>query len=171
VKVAELRAELDRLDVEIPKGAKKADLVRLLDEVKGGEAAELLGALRNRAVVQSVFGPFNARTMIELPTDLAQKLLGSLRPYAPAVASDAVTRDLEKLREVDEELADSGLAAVAVRMAQELDDPWNSATSKSQCGKSMLEALEQLRDLAPEKEDGNDALDELARARATRLAG
>jgi hypothetical protein len=58
------------------------------------------------------------------------------------------------------------LAASALSLARELDDPRNSATSKSMCAKTLLEILDRLRALhrAP------DELDELRALRAARRA-
>jgi pyruvate/2-oxoglutarate dehydrogenase complex dihydrolipoamide acyltransferase (E2) component len=83
---------------------------------------------------------------------------------------DAVKGDIAGIARLDPKLARSGLAASALALARELDDPDNSATSKSMCAKSLIDALERLRELAPD-EEGNDALDELASRRAARLAG
>lgn len=54
-------------------------------------------------------------------------------------------------------------------MAYEIENPFNSATSKSMCAKALLETLDTLRELSPPAEEG-DALDELASRRAVRLA-
>lgn len=53
-------------------------------------------------------------------------------------------------------------------MARELDAMKNSATSKSMCAKALLDTLDRIRELLPEKEEG-DELDDLARKRAERL--
>lgn len=79
----------------------------------------------------------------------------------------ALEQDLKALR--DPSLASSALAGVALAMARELDDESNSATSKSMCARALLDALERLRELAPEREEG-DGLDDLAARRAARLA-
>lgn len=81
----------------------------------------------------------------------------------------AVERDLEAIRLLSPRLADSALAATALAMAYEIENPFNSATSKSMCAKALLETLDTLRELSPPAEEG-DALDELASRRAVRLA-
>lgn len=60
-----------------------------------------------------------------------------------------------------------GLAALALALAAEVDNPENSATSKSMCGRTLLETLKQLRELAPPAEK-EDKLDELSDRRARR---
>jgi hypothetical protein len=63
----------------------------------------------------------------------------------------------------------SGLAAAALALAREIDDPENSATSKSMCAKALQDILSQLRALAPQKRE-RDRLDELAEKRTRRRA-
>ena len=82
----------------------------------------------------------------------------------------SVGRDLERLAAIDAPLASSGLAAAALALARDIDDPSNSATSKSMCAKALLDITDRLWELAPAGADG-DALDELARRRAARIAG
>lgn len=81
---------------------------------------------------------------------------------------EAVGRDLAALG--DDALAESALAAAALALARELDDPSNSATSKSMCARALLDTLNRLRELAPEDEE-EDGVDELRARRAARLAG
>lgn len=81
----------------------------------------------------------------------------------------AVERDLEALRVRDADLARGTLAATALQLAQQLDDPENSATSKSMCARSLLDTLERLENLAPDS-DESDGVDRLAEQRAKRLA-
>lgn len=81
----------------------------------------------------------------------------------------AVRSDLAEIALRDERLAGSALAASAVALAREIDDPGNSATSKSMCAKALLETLDRLRSLAPQ-EEANDKLDELATRRSARVA-
>lgn len=73
--------------------------------------------------------------------------------------------DLEKLPRY---LADSATAAMALALAREIDDPDNSATSKSMCARSLLDAIDTLRKLTP-AETKADRLDDLARRRAARV--
>lgn len=64
----------------------------------------------------------------------------------------------------------STLAASALALAREMDDPDNSATSKSMCARSLIETMERLLSLEPPKKE-NDRLDELSDLRTKRLAG
>lgn len=94
---------------------------------------------------------------------------------------EAVTAELEKRNALG-----SALGATALAMARELDDmnaeqeceacghvqSWtvhpNSATSKSMCGKTLMDALVQLRATAPLERQG-DRVDEIAKRRKRRL--
>ena len=93
----------------------------------------------------------------------------ALKPQ-PTSVLEAVDRDLARLRTVDSDLASSALALTARRLAGELDNAGNSATSKSMCAKALLDVLDRLRELTPKAAE-KDALDDLAARRATRLAG
>lgn len=77
--------------------------------------------------------------------------------------ADGVRRDLEQL---PEELRDSGLAAVALAMAERID---LGRGSPSECGKVVIDALARLRDLAPPKQE-KSKLDDLTARRNARLA-
>jgi pyruvate/2-oxoglutarate dehydrogenase complex dihydrolipoamide acyltransferase (E2) component len=77
----------------------------------------------------------------------------------------AVKRDLADMGAVGR----SALAASALALARELDNPENSATSKSMCAKALIETMDRLRAQAPPKKE-NDRLDELAARRAARVA-
>jgi hypothetical protein len=80
--------------------------------------------------------------------------------------TSAVRRDLAKLPKA---LAESGLAAVALAMAAELDGD-SSTTSKSMCAGRLQDALRELRELAP-PEEVKDGVDEIADQRAKRRSG
>ena len=80
---------------------------------------------------------------------------------------ESVERDLKAIAKRDKALADSALAAAARQLAHELDDPGNSATSKSMCAGRLMEAMDRLRELMPPEEE-KDSLDEFARRRAER---
>lgn len=82
----------------------------------------------------------------------------------------AVERDLAIISRHAPELAQSALAASTLALAREIDEPTNSATSKSMCAKVLLETLDRLRGLIPTDQEA-DGLDDLAARRATRLAG
>lgn len=75
----------------------------------------------------------------------------------------AVEADIARL---PEELRDSGLAAVAVAMAERID---GGKGSPSECGKVVIEALSKLRDLAPPEEKKGE-LHGIKSGRALRLA-
>jgi hypothetical protein len=78
-------------------------------------------------------------------------------------ASAAVKRDLERL---PTELAESGLAATALALADRLD---SSSGSPSECAKALTDVLMKLRDLAPPEQE-RTRLDELKSRRVARLA-
>jgi hypothetical protein len=120
------------------------------------------------ATVISVYGPFSSRCLVEMSADLANELF----PKGLGVSSrsnviSAAEHDVDKIRERSPELAESALAAAAIRLAYEIEHPFNSATSKSMCAREMREVLGALRDLAPE-EQTKDGLDDLSAARAKR---
>lgn len=79
----------------------------------------------------------------------------------------AVQRDLDLLAARDEGLAESALAQLALAMAAEIDNPENSATSKSMCAARLADALDRLRALAPPKPT-QDRLDEVKEKREQR---
>lgn len=81
----------------------------------------------------------------------------------------AVGRELVEIRRRAPGAADSALAALALALAAEVDDPGNSATSKSMCAKVLVDALDRLRELAPAQEAG-DRLDDLSARRQRRRA-
>lgn len=83
---------------------------------------------------------------------------------------EAVRRDLDAIAERDAALAGSGLAIAALALATRIDDLGNSATSVAACARALVEALDRLRELVPAESEA-DALDDLGRARASRLAG
>jgi hypothetical protein len=82
---------------------------------------------------------------------------------------EGVTRDLAAIGLRDPELAQSALAASALALAAAIDDPENSATSKSLCVKELRETLARLLAMAPAKAE-NDSLDELTARRSARRA-
>jgi hypothetical protein len=94
-------------------------------------------------------------------------------PARTAVASRARTvvqstrADLERLRERAPELADGALAASALVLARQLDDPRTSATSKSMCAKALREVIDRLFELAPPARE-EDQLDRLRAQREQR---
>jgi hypothetical protein len=81
----------------------------------------------------------------------------------------AVERDLADIAKRDKALAESSLAMSALRLAREMDNSGNSATSKSMCARELRDTLDRLRELAPQ-EVPSDRLDDIARQRAKRRA-
>lgn len=80
----------------------------------------------------------------------------------------AVQAEVEALSRRAPEVSGSSLAAIAISLADELDNAGNSATSKSMCARALLETLTALRATVP-AEETSDQLDELARRRDERL--
>jgi hypothetical protein len=56
-----------------------------------------------------------------------------------------VKRDLAEIAKRDKRLSESGLAATALALAADIDNPKNSATSRSMCARALNEALADLR--------------------------
>lgn len=109
------------------------------------------------------------RVLIEMPGEAAFDMFpDGFGSPVHAYLIEAAERDLADLRTRDEALADSALAATVLQLAYELADPYNSATSKSMCAKALLEAMSQLRELAPPTRK-SDRLDDLAARRERRL--
>ena len=75
----------------------------------------------------------------------------------------AVERELEDLGD----LSEGALAALALAMADEIDNAGNSATSKAMCAGRLHDAMDRLRELAPPKQE-RTKLDELGDRRAKR---
>lgn len=82
---------------------------------------------------------------------------------------EQVRADLAVMRGHAPDVADSALAASALLLASLMDDPGNSATSKSMCARALHDALAQLRELAPPVQK-TDGIDELKRERDKRRA-
>lgn len=78
--------------------------------------------------------------------------------------ADAVRHELSEL---PDDLRESGIAAVAVALAERIDA---GKGSPSECGKVVLDALTRLRDLSPPKQE-KTKLDDLTARRRIRLAG
>jgi hypothetical protein len=125
-----------------------------------------LKQVRDRSRVLSVFGLFNAHTLVMMPTDLAASVLGDLAAKARPDVVEAVENDLARL---PKDLAGSALAQSAVALAYEIQNPFNSATSKSMCTRELREALDRLRALAPVKKERTQ-LDDLRDRRSRRAA-
>lgn len=122
------------------------------------------------ARVLSIFGPYGSRALIEMPTTLAATLFPEpLSQSSRTGLIEAVERDVEELAKVDPALAGSALAATALALALEIENPYNSATSKAMCAGQLRDTLGQLRELAPPAKEKDD-LDELTARRSARLA-
>lgn len=136
-------------------------------KAKDPELAFDLGAFGGRVV--DVGGPFNARTLIAIPTEKAEKLFaGDLAGWSAGVAVESVQHDLADLRERDAALADSALAAAALALAADLDNPYTSATARSMASRVLVDTMDRLRELAPAARKA-DPLDDLTAARRRRL--
>lgn len=114
-------------------------------------------------------GPFTKLALVLMPLDAATDLVGDSSDR-PAYVLEGVIHDLAAIREMDEDLAAGALAGTAIALAFELENPYCSATAKSNCANSLASVLEQLRELVPVKTEG-DGLDELTAERQKRLAG
>lgn len=122
------------------------------------------------ARVISVFGPFASRTLVEMPTELANELfVEPLSRSGRTNVIESVERGVAEIRKVDPRLADSVLAATAFALAYEMEHPYNSATSKSMCAGRLFEADARLRELTPEGVQ-KGGLDDLSARRTERLA-
>jgi len=158
------------LGIEKPEHLRnRAAVVEAIEAHKA--AADAANPFGGTARVVSVFGAFNSRCLIEVSAETAAEAFGRLDEAARTNAIDSVERDLAEIRKADKALAESAMAAVAVRLAYELEDPYNSATSKSMCAKALNDTLDRLRELAPEEEKGKSTLDEIAERRQARLEG
>lgn len=123
------------------------------------------------ARVISVYGPFASRALVEMPVSVAADIFDKhlLSTVGRTQVVESVDRDLADLAKRAPGLDGSALAATATALAYELDHPFNSATSKSMCSKSLAEVFDRLRAIAPPEEKTDD-LDELKLKRDQRLA-
>ena len=122
------------------------------------------------AVLVSVFGPKLTRVLVELNRDQAVDLFGDLGVEAwPNGVIDSTRMELELLDQRRPGLASTARAAVAVSLAYELENPFNSATSKANCARELRELMGELMLSLPLEEQA-DAMDELAARRQARLA-
>lgn len=110
----------------------------------------------NGYVLISVFGPFNSVALLETSAERATELLGMplSSTLGPTRVVDAVGAEISLLEQRKPGLAESTFAATAIALAYELDNPFNSATSKSMCSRSLAEVVDRLRALAPEPDEG-----------------
>lgn len=121
------------------------------------------------ARVVSVFGPFNNRALVEMSAEDAMALVAQDEVEVPRARSIvAAEAEVERIRKVDADLADSLLAALVVSLAYEIENPYNSATSKSMCAHELRQTIDRLRELMPaEKRKG--ALHDIKSGHASRL--
>lgn len=116
-----------------------------------------------------VLNVYRSRTVIELSTALASFLFERpLEDSAPMTTVEAVQADLALIRSRDPRVADGAIAAGAVRMAVEIDDPYTSATAKSMCMKALQGAMDRLLELSPPGQEEQGKLHDLKKARAAR---
>lgn len=146
----------------------RSALRRTLNDCPGGDVEDLY-ELGGR--VLSVFGPFGHKTLIELPTDVAQEMF----PDGLAVSGRtdvvaATEREIAAIRTRDAALAEGAIAASAVAMAYQMQNPYNSATSVSMCAGKLHDAITTLRELAPPAEKESDGIDDLTAKREERRA-
>lgn len=126
------------------------------------------GDKERKGCIVGVFGPFQSRALVEVPTSVAQDMVDEkVIDPAPAFLMDAVAADLAELRKRDPGVADSALGASAMALALEMSNPHNSATSKSMCAKVLIDTMERLRELAPPAA-ADDRIDEVNKKREQR---
>ena len=80
----------------------------------------------------------------------------------------ATRRDLAAIKKLDEELADSALAAIALALAKEVDQA-KSGQLRSMCAGQLREVLKELRSLTPAATQ-DDGVDRIRAGRAKRRA-
>lgn len=136
------------------------------------EAIEAVRAEPVGTSVLSVFGN-DQRVLVEMSLERAVEEFGGT-PLAKAgrcEVVDATEQELAELRKATPQVANSALAAAALRMAFEVDHPYNSATAKSNCVSELHKIMDRLYELAEEQGSGKGGkVDELRARRAKRRA-
>lgn len=125
--------------------------------------------IANGITLVSVFGPFNSRVLVEMSAERAHGLLDGQplnSSLAPTRVIDATLAEIADLAKREKGLAESALAASAIALAYEIENPFNSATSKSMCSRELRETMKQLHELAPEQK--TDRVDDLTARRDAR---
>lgn len=148
----------------------RAAVIAAIEAAKEREHAGIWG---QGARVMSVFGKGKyRRVLVEMSPQLAQEQFGAMPLWqaGPTTAVDATESELARIRKRKAEVADSALAAAALRMAFEIDHPYNSATAKANCVNELHKIMDRLLELAPAGEEQKGALDELKARRAKRKA-
>ena len=82
---------------------------------------------------------------------------------------EAVERELASWESRLPGVSESALAATAVALASRIDDEAKSATAVSNCANSLASVLDTMRGMLPPEQE-HDAVDDLARRRASRRA-
>ena len=81
----------------------------------------------------------------------------------PGTVTARVVEDIESLGDLEDlDATAPTLAAVAVRLAREIDAPASLGNSLHSMSKELRQVLAELRSLAPEEPDDDDDLDDLA---------
>jgi hypothetical protein len=98
---------------------------------------------------------------------------GGVMPRKPSLSGSREIGEVEG--GISEELGalgvcSPGLGALALQLARSIDDPGNSATSRSMCAKALMDVMRELRGLAPAEREA-DRVDELSSRRAARVGG
>lgn len=125
--------------------------------------------IKDGMMLVSVHGAFNSRALVDMSADQAAELFGQPlnSSLSPTHVIDATLGEIADIAKRDRALAESALAASAIALSYEIQNPFNSATSKSMCARELRETMSKLRELAP-PEQKKDALDELKARRASR---
>lgn len=123
-------------------------------------AAADRGAARKRATTKTKKKPAQTK-----PAARTKKKKAPARK-GPVLAG--VDRELAAIGQLDKDLANGGLAAMARALARELDSREHSLTSKASAARSLTGVLERLHAQTPPKAAPRDAVDELARWREER---
>ncbi len=163
----ELNDRADRLGVEDAVHLPNRRAVIEAIQAKQKEFEGVSPALFKRGA--RVLNVYRSRTVIELSTPLASFLFERpLEDSGTMSTVDAVEADLALIRSRDPRVADGAIAAGALRMAHEIEDPFNSATAKSMCMKALQAAMDRLLELSPPGQEEEGKLHDLKKARAAR---
>ncbi len=148
--------------VEMPN---RAAVIEAIEEAKREDRPE--------ARVLSVFGN-GLRVLVEMHVDRARDEFGGV-PLAEAGRTevvDATEQELAVIRKESPAVANSALAAAALRMAFEIDHPFNSATARANCVNELHKVMDKLHEQADKegKAPAGSKVDELRARRAKRRA-
>lgn len=128
-----------------------ADAVEMQSRADVIEAIEAVKAMPAGTWVLSVFGN-GQRVLVEMHVERAMKEFGTadLARVGRTDVVDATEQELAAIRRESPKVADSALGAAALRMAFEIDHPYNSATAKANCVNELHKVMDKLRELAAE---------------------